>query len=655
MPAWTRGFALLLLLGMVAATDLPAADSVGRPIDDFTLRDFRGHEFTLHETAGDSLTVVAFLGTECPLAKLYAPRLQQIADDYADRGVVVIGVNSNVQDSVTELGAFARRHDISFPMLKDPGNRVADQFSATRTPEVFLLDENLVVRYQGRIDDQYVVGLVRDHASRHDLRAAIDDLLTGEAVSVSSTEALGCIIGRVRDVNEDSPVTWSNQIARIFNRRCVECHREGEIAPFTLTTYDDVVGWGEMISEVVRQRRMPPWHADPAHGEFANDRSLSEQEQQLIFDWVANGCPEGDPADLPKPPTFTTGWQLAREPDVVFPMRDKPFQVPADAGREGVRYQYFEVDPGFTQDMWMEEGEALPGNHQVVHHIIVYGKPEGARNRRDWIFLTAYVPGLRLTAYPPGAAKRIPAGAKLVFEVHYTPVGSPQEDVSRVGFVFADPDNVTHEVVTTEVGNGGFHIPPNDPDYEVTASSAPAPREVTLLSMSPHMHLRGKSFKYELVGLDGSGETILDVPAYDFNWQTRYVLAEPRTVPFGTRMVCTAVYDNSEDNLANPDPSVEVTWGDQSWDEMMLGYFDLLLPRNDERQAGERPFRAGINAEALFAQFDDDEDGSLSKEEVEANPILKQFFDRVDADSDGLIQREELDAAIRRLRQQLQQ
>lgn len=632
-----------------------AADSVGRRIDDFTLRDFRGHEFTLTRDGGTSLTVVAFLGTECPLAKLYAPRLQQIADDYADRSVVVVGINSNVQDSVTELGAYARHHEISFPMLKDPGNRVADAFAAERTPEIFLLDGTFTVRYQGRVDDQYVVGLVRDHATRDDLRAAMDELLAGQPVSESRTQALGCIIGRVREVNEDSDVTYSNQIARLFNQRCVECHREGEIAPFTLTSYEDVVGWGEMISEVVRQQRMPPWHADPAYGAFRNDRSLSDEEKELIDTWVANGCPQGDPADLPELPTFTTGWQLSREPDIVFAMRNEPFHVPADAGREGVRYQYFEVDPGFTEDMWMEGGEALPGNHQVVHHIIVYGKPPGAQNRRDWIFLTAYVPGLRLTAYPPGAAKRIPAGTTLMFEVHYTPVGSPQDDVSSVGFVFADPADVTQEVVTTEVGNGRFQIPPNDPHCEVTAESAPSPLQLTLLSMSPHMHLRGKSFKYELVGLDGSRETLLNVPAYDFNWQTRYVLSEPKTIPAGTRMYCTAVFDNSEDNLANPDPSVEVRWGDQSWDEMMLGYFDLLLPRDDSRRAGQRPFRAGFNAEQLFGQLDHNSDGSLSKEEVDGNPVLKQFFDRVDTDGDGLIQQSELAEAIRRLKKQSQQ
>ena len=179
--------------------------------------------------------------------------------------------------------------------------------------------------------------------------------------------------------------------------------------------------------------------------------------------------------------------------------------------------------------------------------------------------------------------------------------------------------------------------------------------DLTLLSMSPHMHLRGKSFKYELVALDGSRETILNVPEYDFNWQTRYALAEPVTIPAGTRMFCTAVFDNSEDNLANPNPSIQVAWGDQSWEEMMLGYFDLLLPRDDQRQAGQRPFRAGFNADQLFAQLDDNDDGSLSRDEIESNPVLKQFFDRVDADGDGQIQRAELAESIRRLRQQTQQ
>jgi hypothetical protein len=399
---------------------------------------------------------------------------------------------------------------------------------------------------------------------------------------------------------------------------------------------------------------MPPWHADPTHGHFANDRSLTDDEKELVFAWVNNGCPEGDRAQLPEPPQFTQGWQLRKQPDRVIAMRDEPFIVPADGGPEGVRYQNFTVDPGFTEDQWIIGAEVQPGNRAVVHHIIVFVRPPdgrgGVAGRGDGIFLTAYVPGLRLHGYPPGAAKRIPAGSKLRFQMHYTPNGSVQEDISRVGLIFADPAKITHEVITTEVGNGRFAIPPHAEHHEITAASAAAPTELVLLSMSPHMHLRGKSFKYEAIAPDGTREVLLDVPRYDFNWQTRYVLAEPRTMPAGSRMFCTAAFDNSENNLANPDPTKTVRWGDQSWEEMMLGYFDVMGPRDDSRKAGERPLRMAIGNGELVRQLDKDRNGKISREEARGNVLLQFAFDRVDENKDGEVEPAELVKALEALR-----
>ncbi len=643
---------LSLTMGVRGDGRVPTG-TLGRRIEAFALQDYRGKTYSLGDWDDRELVVVAFLGTECPLAKLYAGRLQTLADKYGPRGVAFVGINPNVQDSVTELGAYARRHGVTFPLLKDVGNKVADACGATRTPEVFLLDQNRVVQYHGRIDDQYVVGVQRNKATREDLRAAIDELLEGKPVAVPETAALGCLIGRVREPNADSEVTYSNQIARLLNRRCVECHRPGEIGPFALTSYEETAGWGEMIAEVVRDRRMPPWHADPAHGHFANDRSLTDDEKELVFAWVRNGCPEGDRSQLPEPPQFTEGWQLAREPDRIIAMSDKPFKVPADGGREGVRYQNFTVDPGFTEDQWIDRAEVQPGNRAVVHHIIVYARPpEGAGSRGEGIFLTAYVPGLRLDPLPPGSAKRVPAGSRLRFQMHYTPNGSVQEDISRVGLIFADKEKVTHEVVTTEVANPRFRIPPGAEHHEVSATSAAAPTELVLLSLSPHMHLRGKAFRFEAIGKDGERDVLLDVPHYDFNWQTRYVLAEPLRVPAGTRIHCTAAFDNSEQNLANPDPSKEVRWGDQSWEEMMIGYFDVLLPRDDARKAGTKPVETELDVRELIGRIDKNKDGQISREEAAVNVALLLAFDRVDVNTDGQLDVEEVTAGLRQLRRQ---
>jgi peroxiredoxin len=630
---------LVLLFSTPSSTT--AKPTLGAKVADFTLPDYLGKDHALAElTDRDDIIVVAFLGTQCPLAKLYSRRLEQIATEYADRGVAVVGVMSNSQDSLAEIAAFVRRHELSYPVLKDRRNEVADALGAERTPQVFVLDRARTVRYAGRVDDQYVVGIVRDKPTQEDLRAALDEVLAGKTVAKATTPALGCIIGRVHEPQEASAasdVTYAKDIAPILQARCVECHREGEIGPFELATYEDAAGWGEMMAEVVRDRRMPPWHAAPEHGHFANDRSMPEAEKELLFAWVKAGCPEGDASQTPAPPTFTTGWQLPKEPDLVFAM-EKPFDVPADAGRDGVPYQHFVVPTNLTEDTWVSAAEVLPGNRQVVHHVIVYVVPPESDGRRNRIFLVAYVPGLRTEPMPEQSAKLIPAGSKLLFELHYTPNGSPQVDQTKVGLVLADPTKIEREVVTSELGNLRFAIPPGEANHVVTATSRAVPQDVTLLSLSPHMHLRGKAFRYELVSPKGEREVLLDVPAYDFNWQTRYVLAEPRELLAGSVIYCRAAYDNSEKNLANPDPTKTVRWGDQSWDEMMLGYFDVIMPRDENRRAGTKPVQTGLDVVGQFDAADADGDAGLSDDEAQGNPLIAARFAAIDADGDSLLQ-----------------
>lgn len=628
-----------------------AAPKVGTKIASFRLPDQLGKEHALADFADDDLVVVAFLGTECPLAKLYAVRLQQIADDYAKQGVGVVAIMSNVQDSLADIAAFVRERKIDYPVLKDRRNEVANMFAAERTPQVFLLDRQRVVRYQGRIDDQNLVGIARDKPTREDLRLAIDELLAGKIVSVPKTQSLGCIIGRAHELKSDNPVTYSRDVAPILQERCVECHRAGEIGPFGLTSYDEVAGWGEMIAEVVREHRMPPWHADHRYGSFTNDRSMPEIEKERIYQWVQNGCPAGDPADAPKPRQFTSGWQLPREPDQVFAMK-KPFTVPASGGPDGVPYQHFRVPTGFAEDKWIEASEIQPGNRSVVHHTIVFVEPPGAKGRPDWIFLTAYVPGLRLNALPAGSAKRVPAGSTFVFEMHYTPNGVAQQDTTKIGLVFADTSRVDKEVITTEIGDPDFVIPPGANGHVVTATSRPTTQELTLLSMSPHMHLRGKAFRYELVLPSGKREVLLDVPAYDFNWQTSYRLTKSRRLPAGSVLYCRAVFDNSPANPANPDPTQSVRWGEQTWEEMMLGFCDVVLPRDDTRKAGKKPIKTGLDIVGTFDAADADHNDGLNETEASAHKLLKQHFAAIDQDHDHLLQLGEILSAARALSRQ---
>ena len=312
-------------------------------------------------------------------------------------------------------------------------------------------------------------------------------------------------------------------------------------------------------------------------------------------------------------------------------------------------YQNFTVNPKITSDKWVSEMEVIPGNRAVVHHIIVYVQPQG-KQPGGQVFLCAYVPGTRPKPLAAGYAKKIKAGSWLRFQVHYTPNGSPQEDQSQVGLIYADPKTITHQVLTTEVNNHKFTIEPGQDNQVFTAVSQPSPIDVTMMSMSPHMHLRGKSFKYELELPDGKRQTLLDVPKYDFNWQTSYRLAEPLTIPAGAKLHCTAVYDNSANNPANPDPTKTVTWGDQSWDEMMLGYFDLLVSRE---LTDKKPLKSAVNPETIMARFDKDQDGKISREESQGHELLERGFAVGDTNGDGYLDRPEIDKAVEKIRKAL--
>jgi peroxiredoxin len=599
------GLATAFSSSLLNADEKKANDKtlIGRSIDNFTLQDFYGKNHSLSDYADSKLVVVAFVGTECPLAKLYAPRLQAMSEEFGKQGATFLCINSNRQDSITEISSYARRHNLEVPILKDVSNDVAEHFGATRTPEIFVLDADRKVRYHGRIDAQYGfgygVGYAKPKLDRRDLGVAVEELLAGKEVSLATTEVRGCLIGKARQPDADSKVTYTNQIARIFQKRCIECHREGQIAPFALMEYEEVAGWGEMIAEVVDEQRMPPWHANPEHGVFANENLLSQNEKELINTWVEAGCPEGDKANLPEPRQFADNWFMPQQPDMVINMRDEPFEVPAEGV---VDYQNFVVDPGFTEDKWIKMAECMPGNRKVVHHIVVFVLPPqptasqvakrgagkarrgkrssqgGVDPTRGFNLLEGYAPGTRPMVYPRGMAKKIRAGSKLVFQLHYTPCGSPQTDISKMGLMFVDEDEeITHEVATTNTGTTKFLIPAGDDNYRVDARKT-LDRDTLMLSYYPHMHLRGKSMKYDVTYPDGKNETLVDVPIYDFNWQVYYILAEPKLLPEGTEMHVTAYYDNSENNLANPNPAEDIDYGDQTFDEMMFGWYTAAFP-----------------------------------------------------------------------------
>ncbi|HJR59699.1 MAG TPA: hypothetical protein VJ813_09885 [Vicinamibacterales bacterium] len=404
--------------------------------------------------------------------------------------------------------------------------------------------------------------------------------------------------------------TFTRDVAPILYKNCVTCHRPGEIAPMSLLTYGEARKWAKAIRDEVDDGTMPPWHADPKHGRFANDRSLSASDKDTLKKWANAGAPEGDAKDLPPAPRFAEGWQLG-EPDKILQLPVE-YKVPADGF---VEYEYFEIPTSFTEDQWLEGLEVRPGNRAVVHHVIVSARPpkperrptgfraapgmgippgqsgggrepEGAPKRprglslfpppeRGGAMIGGFAPGNQYLKLDPGSAILIRAGSTLVVQMHYTTNGTETTDRTKLGLFLAKQAPAV-EMRMGSLVNGKLDIPAGAADYSIAAEMTTT-ADVTLRQMLPHTHLRGKSWEYTATYPDGRTEVILAVPKYDFNWQTDYVFAEPLKLPKGTKIRAVAHYDNSAANRSNPDPKVNVKWGDQTWEEMMFTSFVYSL------------------------------------------------------------------------------
>src|SRR6516162_4880254 len=557
---------------------LRAGDPPGKTLADFTLKDTEGREVSLGSFKDKKAIVVVFVGTQCPINNLYQPRLAELYKEFAPQGVAFLAINSNWQDSAKAIADHAKKYEIPLPVLRDEDNRVADLFNTGRTPEAFVLDGKRIIRYQGRIDDRYGLDYQRPQAKRHDLAEALKEVLAGKKVTVAKTPVAGCVIARKTTPKKEGPVTYAKDISRILQKNCQDCHRPGQIGPMSLLTYRDARAWSETIKEVVTDRRMPPWYADPRYGHFSNDRSLPAKEREALLAWVDQGMPKGDDKDLPPPRVFPEVWKIG-EPDVIIRMPAE-FDVPAEMPKFGVPYKYFFVQTEFDEDRWVERAEARPGAAAVVHHIIAFVLPPGERfipgsPRTPTLCGTA--PGEMPFILPPGMAKKIPKGSKIVFQMHYTPNGKAQKDRSEIGLIFAKKPP-QKEVITVPVYNLFFRIPPGDDNYKLE-SSYTFRKDGTIVGFMPHMHLRGKDFLYRAVYPDKKTEILLSVPRFNFNWQSVYRPAKEIPMPKGTVLECVAHFDNSDKNPNNPDPTAAVRWGDQTWEEMMVGWVDIAYER----------------------------------------------------------------------------
>ncbi len=397
--------------------------------------------------------------------------------------------------------------------------------------------------------------------------------------------------------------TFYRDVLPILQFHCQSCHRDGEMAPMPLETYVQVQPFARAIERVTAARTMPPWFADPCCGHFSNDPSLSPALIKTISDWANANAPPGNPADAPTPVHWTRGWNIS-EPDLVLQM-PKPKLLPA-AG--DVPYQYVIIPTGFREDHWVRMSEIRPGNRMVVHHAVAYirapgsnwlrGAPVGRAFsaddlptpalRRDAMWTTSdillvYAPGSLPDQWPTGFAKLIPAGSDIVLQMHYTTHGHPTEDRTAIGLVFS-LQVPSKRVLTLQLTNDRFVIPPGDPDYRVEVHGT-LPNNALLLSFFPHMHLRGKTFEYNIVEPHGRIRTLLRIPHYNFFWQLSYRLSAPLALEAGTVLQAVATFDNSQDNPRNPNPKASVTWGEQTWSEMMVGFFDVAVdPATDKER-----------------------------------------------------------------------
>jgi mono/diheme cytochrome c family protein len=414
-------------------------------------------------------------------------------------------------------------------------------------------------------------------------------------LGLAALEALSfALVGRAGTEEAAKPkakVTYSGQVARILQDNCQTCHHPGTAAPFSLMTHEDAVKWADNIKEAVADKRMPPWYADPHSGKFSNDRRLKKEDLEALLAWIDTGMEPGDKKDLPPERTYADGWVIGK-PDVIFEL-PKEVDVPANGT---VDYQYYTTKTNFKEDVWVTAAEARPGNRGVVHHIIVSYRDPKSKDRQNGRgigdgFLVGTAPGDMPLILSNGIARRIPAGAELIWQMHYTPNGKPAKDRSQVGLVFykgKEPPKFNSQ--TIGISEGSFVIPPGDANHKVE-SEWTVPRDTLLLSFMPHMHLRGKDFEYKLQYPDGKTEIVLSVPHYDFNWQLAYREETPKFLPKGTKIHCTAHFDNSAANKANPDPKKTVRWGDQTWEEMMIGWVDFIW-KQPEGEAIQEGFRA---------------------------------------------------------------
>ncbi|MCC6696525.1 MAG: redoxin domain-containing protein [Candidatus Hydrogenedentes bacterium] len=607
-----RSKSLLFLFVAAAVCPVQAETAAGSELPsqmrNFRLEDQHGESHELYRYRESKAVVLFFAGNGCPIVRKSIANLKALRDEYRAKGVTFLSINSNPGDDRESVLKECEEYQIDFPILLDEAQVVARTLKVDRTATVLVaVPKDWRIAYRGAVDDRLDYGAQKPEASHAWLKDALEAVLAGQEVATPVTEAKGCLIDLLP---EPKKLSYSKHIGPMLKEKCAGCHAEGNIGPFPMDSYEEVASRTRMVREVVMTKRMPPWHAREGTGPFRNDASLDTDELRSLVAWLDDGAPRGKGKDpLEKVLPMESAWPLG-EPDIVVSMPE-PVHVPADGV---VEYQYIRVPYTGTEDVWLRAADVLPGDRSVMHHALIFLRyPEHLRNRQPEYeggldgFFAGYVPGMLPSEFPKGTAKFVPAGSEFVFQLHYSPTGKPTDDLTRLGLYLykGQPKRALYTRAATDTD---FAIPPHDPGFAANAAFT-INKDTVLYSMSPHMHFRGKKFRYTAAYPDGTSEVLLDVPHYDFNWQTMYEFDKPKLLPAGTRILCDGAFDNSASNPMNPDSERWVYFGEQTFEEMFIGYLRYTYaeegdPFDDPNGPGEsREVLAGlgepITAESL--------------------------------------------------------
>lgn len=591
---------------LTICTALNVTAAPGSSLKPLHFSDIKGRSYDSKALSAHKATVFLFTSSQCPISNVYAPRFQALADIYGKKDVQVFAVYSDRQEGLAEITKNAKDHSLSFPVIKDGNNQLADILGAVTTPEAVVVDAKGEVKYRGRIDDNPVATRV----SVHDLNHALDAVLANKPVAHPEMLAVGCAIRRAAHpvaAVKGSP-TYAKDVAPILRSKCEGCHRPGEVAPFSLQTFEQASAWSVDIKRYTQNHQMPPWKPTPGYGDFQEESTinLSDGERATLAKWVDAGSPLGRAKDIPPPAQFSSGWKLG-EPDMVIePPKD--YHLAADGDDV---YRHFVINPNFTEDRYLSAVEVKPGNRAVVHHVIGYidGTPVNGVYASEKLdgkdkdgqpgytsfggpgfvptgIMGGWAPGNEAHLLPDGLGIYIPKGARIALEVHYHKDGKTETDRTKLGLHFCR-STVDKQVAGLFVLNFGFQIPPGASHHEVKATSI-VQKDSHIFSVTPHMHLIGREMKVWATLPDGTEKPLVWIKDWDFNWQNSYFLKEPLAVPKGTKISLVSYYDNSSDNPRNPKQNLTRTigWGEQTTDEMCVA---LISATTDAEHLGITP------------------------------------------------------------------